>query len=748
MNNTIQNNNRFQSNTTTTSIQFHRHPSNEPSSSGTSSRNGSAVKVTISKEGITQSLLISSKSGKLDVSMEKTGLNKIDKISSNIIGGDGAQNLFSMVTNLGEDQWADIFEILEDPSINKTDLFSALATAGDSAGGMIDLISKLNPEERDNFLALAAKAGSDSSSDLVKIAGRIGNTEQHLDFLVLARDLEGEELANFIKAAADNPDSMGGLVKMTQKLGKTDREYFLKAAADSPNLGLLISNSQHLDIDKRSDFLFAAAKSGKALKELVGLSTRLSGKVFQKDIVSMAGALSQDEFDNYLAAAMNSGDETAALHEVTSGLQGSQRASFLKAGAGAGQEIGDLLAQVSSLGKNSADLDNFLAVASRTEDIGALLSLTRQAGDKQSGFLELVGNLNAADLQNFVNGAGEMQSSTLTDFIDQAGLLSGIERSHFLFGASKVGNHQDEYMDLVGKLTGEERTGVLLVIANGNSEETPSIINRINNMDAGAQRAEVIADARIAVILTESQPMASDYVHLTNFLDADEYNDFLTAIAYEGNEDEAERLLAQSETVNDRSSFFSAAADAKAELSHLLDMGEKLSGETREKFMDVLGNLGGENVQNFLGVAAESGKNLEEFLKLTDKLVGLEKDNFLSASVDAQEQGVLEEFMGLTNRLTTHNRSLFLNVATTAGPLLGNLIQATNNYISFQEKSFMAAGAAAGFDFSKMVEYEDPKDPEKGRLIGGIKPGYLFSFLENAAASGNFLGGYLKPYLA
>lgn len=150
MNNTIQNNDCFQPNTTITSIQFHKHPSTETSStesssSGTSSGNGSAVKVTISKEGISQSLLISSKSGKLGVSMEKAGLNKIDKIASNIIGRDDAQNLFTMVTNLGEDQWVALFEILEDPSINKTDLFSALATAKDSAGNMIDLISKLNP---------------------------------------------------------------------------------------------------------------------------------------------------------------------------------------------------------------------------------------------------------------------------------------------------------------------------------------------------------------------------------------------------------------------------------------------------------------------------------------------------------------------------------------------------------------------------------------------------------------------------
>ena len=65
-------------------------------------------------------------------------------------------------------------------------------------------------------------------------------------------------------------------------------------------------------------------------------------------------------------------------------------------------------------------------------------------------------------------------------------------------------------MDLVGKLDGEERTGMLLVIANGNSEETPSMINRIMNMAAGDQRAESIADARLSVILSESKPMASD----------------------------------------------------------------------------------------------------------------------------------------------------------------------------------------------------------------------------------------------
>ena len=231
--------------------------------------------------------------------MEEMRANKIDKVSSSIIGKEAARNLFSLLSDLDQEQINDLAKILRtDSSIDKADLLSALAIAKDGAGDMLDVISKLDPEERDSFLALAAKADSESSSDLVKIAERFGNSDRHRDFLALAKELEGEDLINFIKAAADNPNSMAGLVKMTGELGKTDRENFLKAAADSPNLGLLISNSQNLDIDKRSDFLFAAAKSGKALKELVGLSTRLSGKEFQRDILSMASTLSQDEFDN------------------------------------------------------------------------------------------------------------------------------------------------------------------------------------------------------------------------------------------------------------------------------------------------------------------------------------------------------------------------------------------------------------------------------------------------------------------
>ena len=94
----------------------------------------------------------------------------------------------------------------------------------------------------------------------------------------------------------------------------------------------------------------------------------------------------------------------------------------------------------------------------------------------------------------------------------------------------------------------------------------------------------------------------------------------MTAVDYPGNEDEAERLLEASETVSDRSSFLAAAADSKTKLSHLLDMGEKLSGETRETFMAVVGNLRGENIRNFVSVAFDSNENLDEFLKLTDEL--------------------------------------------------------------------------------------------------------------------------------
>jgi len=324
--------------------------------------------------------------------------------------------------------------------------------------------------------------------------------------------------------------------------------------------------------------------------------------------------------------------------------------------------------------------------------------------------------------------------------------LSGLERSHFLFGASKVGDHQDDYMDLVGKLDGEERTGMLLVIANGNSEEAPSMITRMKNMEAGDQRAAVIADERLLVILAEKKPMSSEYVHLTNFLDADEYNDFLTAIGLPGNEDEAERLLESSETVSDRSSFLAAAADSKTQLAHLLDMGEKLSGETRETFMAVVGNLRGENIESFVRIAFDSNENLDEFLKLTDKLTGQEKDDFLKASVDAREQGVLKEFMGLTNRLAGPQRSLFLNVAETAGKQLGNLIQGMNNNSSSQEELFMANAKANGYDLSTLIKY-DEKDSTKIDSLWGVKPDYMFTFLENAIASKPLLGNYLKSYL-
>ena len=54
MNSPIQQNGGFQSHTTTTSLQFRKNQNNQLSSSGTNVGNGSAVKVTISKEGVSQ----------------------------------------------------------------------------------------------------------------------------------------------------------------------------------------------------------------------------------------------------------------------------------------------------------------------------------------------------------------------------------------------------------------------------------------------------------------------------------------------------------------------------------------------------------------------------------------------------------------------------------------------------------------------------------------------------------------------
>ena len=78
---------------------------------------------------------------------------------------------------------------------------------------------------------------------------------------------------------------------------------------------------------------------------------------------------------------------------------------------------------------------------------------------------------------------------------------------------------------------------------------------------------------------------------------------------------------------------------------------------------------------------------------------------------------------------------------------MGNLIQGTNNYISSQEKYFLANAKAQGFDLNNMIGYERP-DKKKVVSIAGIKPGYLGGFLANASASKHLLGSNLKSYLS
>ncbi|MCP4719488.1 MAG: hypothetical protein GY860_08540, partial [Desulfobacteraceae bacterium] len=257
-------------------------------------------------------------------------------------------------------------------------------------------------------------------------------------FLNMANNLSDDDLADFIKAAVDNPEDIADLVQQTKDLGGSDRSNFLAAAAESPNLTLLLSHVKELDHTELSSFLYSAARAGKAQGKLITLSNRLTQMEMEEDILSMASTLSRENFENYLTASVNAGSERSGLHNLTQTLKGDKRELFLKAAANGGQDTNALVRQVSKMGKSSAALGDFLGAAGRTKDISGLISVVREAGDGRSKFLELATDLHTADLENLIVAAKGMSSTELGKLVDQGNSLDGIEKSHFFFGASKA----------------------------------------------------------------------------------------------------------------------------------------------------------------------------------------------------------------------------------------------------------------------------------------------------------------------
>ncbi|MCP4722398.1 MAG: hypothetical protein GY860_23300, partial [Desulfobacteraceae bacterium] len=363
-------------------------------------------------------------------------------------------------------------------------------------------------------------------------------------------------------------------------------------------------------------------------------------------------------------------------------------------------------------------------------------------------------DLHTADLENLIVAAKGMSSTELGKLVDQGNSLDGIEKSHFFFGASKAGRKSHEFMSLIKETRGQERKEMLLVLANIEEEDLPAVIGRTARMDPDEQRIQFLAREKLELSGSKRQTLSSSYVHLSNHLSAGEFNDFLRAAGSASSQDDVDRLMEQMDSVDDRSSFLETAAGAGKELGNLLNLAERFIDEEKENFLGVAGKLKGESLKNFLGVAASrnSREELDEFVSFTDSMTGEEREKMLRASVDAAQQEVLTEFMDLTNQLGPA-RSLFLTVAEDAGGQLGNFIEATQNFITAEQNSFMAEAEKLDFHLMDLFE-ENPdttynlKNGEPSMKLVGTTSGGVFKFLENAFASGPLLGSFVKPYLS
>lgn len=397
--------------------------------------------------------------------------------------GNQMETLLDLTEKMTRHQQQKTIRFLE--KLEETDVqYFLKATQGDTilANMLLDTAGPLSDRNQSLFLKAAASSGS----QLVRLSGLVERFSSDgtllEDFLMTATvaeknlgsfldvsenltkenrqtifsftsDLSAADLASYISAVKDAPESALALATAAGSSGKMNQSYLLYAASLTPDqIPDLLDAADNMEGGELSDFLFIAANidpenKNTAMKQLIHATQDLSE--------SALGAYLSAEKSRILTQAEKPEEKTFVFLE--SAFSDQQIDILLTAGT----DIHELLSDLKELGSSQKNTFFNLAQKAGGFMIPKLISvLTRTTQQQTVQFQDYADTLSPKMLNDLIAAAdlaldnpesGEKRFDRLLSTAKKLGLAMDED---FLHAAARSGKHLDQLMDQTNKFGG------------------------------------------------------------------------------------------------------------------------------------------------------------------------------------------------------------------------------------------------------------------------------------------------------
>ncbi len=657
------------------------------------------------------------------------------------------EQLFSAYALLGQENnlWENIGNVLgEVTGSDRTNFLAALSSSGNDIEKFVLQVEGLEADDRTLYLKTALRAGKEGLSNLIEATGHL-SPGQLTNFLetadTLGRSIESikaNELGNFLSAVAQSPQWTDDMIQTAMDLNEEDRALFLEAAEGAKKeLGRLIETVNNLPASDLTLFLKTATEAGKGLSNLITLTQETKG-LARHSFLAFTENLESEDTENFLLATQGNREKLDAVMSATSSLNGDERSVFLSLAAEAGTDLNQLILVVDSMSEDSSLRSDFLTTAFKVENLlDDVLTIAEDlSGQELSKVFAFSSDLALADLTSFVSAAAS-DTRQAYDIAETADNLEGKAKSHFLYAASKNPDAVSELITLTQELKGVERSSFLYTSANlghTSSEDMNEFLTEVSQL-TGTEREVFIAQEKLAIAGTLDEDPATEYVHLRSIFDDDQF-ELLMGIG-----DNIDQVMADYEAMDasQRQTYLDVAAKAGPEnLQQLMSVLGKLDDDRRIDFVDYAHTLGKENFTNLIKAADTALKNPAKGLTVYDNLMETLEDldpavdeDFLNAAAKSGKN--LEKFIDMTDRLEGFLKTDFLIAAdnmadrSNAEQLLDNFLRATEHVLEISA--------------NKYPKNPDGSNPKPSQIIDGTTFKGSFGLIEGFLKSTAWLGG-------
>ncbi len=718
----------------------------------------------------------SSKAAVVDISTK--AMQSLEKsMAENPLSDQELKDLYDVYLKVGEGRLIkNITQELEHLSKGERALaLSVMAGAGsrEEISDVMDQIQGLQRKDLNPFLWAAKGAGKDLG-DFLEITGRLRG-EQRTQFFVTAEyltkasnDQKNTDLKNYILAAGSTGVNLDELIQKTMTLKKESRTHFLAGAATAGDeVDRLMKLMDQLEDPELLSFLKSTAHADKGIKNLLTLAEDLEGDD-REAFIRFASNLEGHDTRNFLSATKGNKEMAERLTDTGGDLKGSQRSKFFLAAAGAGKEKGRLTTMVKKLTAGSQELDNFLTSALKSGGrLKGFLDISEQSsGSERYQLFSYTAELSTPDMTNFVL-TSEKENLSAHILIQATQKMDGKDKSYLLYAATLTGKKGEDLIKISGSLSGDERTDFLFTAANS-GEGADDFLKKAGDF-SGQDQKEYLMQEKNRVILAEGSSLKKEYIYLSSSFDESE----LSAILKAGKN--IDTLLANMEKVGmkgmdagQQKNLMFIASRSGHNIEKLYATAAKLEQKELDAYIDFAVNLTGNNLGNFITVAAEvvglfnghlgnlsdshanmpdgslkpadSGRTLTTLIEIAKGLGKTEQEDFLAAAANAGDE--IQSLMNMTQRLAGVKQTTFLTGASAVQKNVQAYLKATEKILLQDLNNFtLAANKLDRTPKNIILEETD------GFTLVGVEPKFLFDFLGSAAYMGGNSEDWLKGFL-